>query len=95
MVGRGVTRIVWKFLLSPGRTSVLVGFDAEIVAVGPFRPGLRGPAVWVEMESAPPDAQELILWVFGTGAPIPEGLTHVGSAWCEEYMWHVYRSVPA
>lgn len=85
-----MSRVVWKFPLQPGITAVEIGGFPRIVHVAPTVPGADGPAVWIEHDPSS-DRWQLRLAVVGTGHPVPVDAQHRGSAWCGEFMWHVYE----
>lgn len=49
------------------------------------------PTVWIEQDLDLAPNTVLTLAVFGTGHTLPDaGVSHVGSAVCGPFVWHVY-----
>lgn len=52
------------------------------------------PTVWIEQDLDLAPNTVLTLTVFGTGHTIPDaGVSHVGSAVCGSFVWHVYSTM--
>jgi len=62
--------------------------DPEVVLV--FQQSSVLPTVWIEHDLDLAANTVLTLEVIGTGQPVTEGMTHVGSAVCGHFVWHVY-----
>jgi hypothetical protein len=102
-----MSRVVWKYTLQPGTNVIPLPPGSALVNVGPsgYRVGgsdgfvyTEAPAVWIERDrdrSADYATPALRLVAVGTGDDVPEEATHVGSAWCGPFMWHVYRLADA
>lgn len=82
---------VWKFTLDVREAAtwrLAIGGLTKVVAV-------RGRDaatldVWVQLD--PADAiRSVDLFIVGTGQPIPPDHFHVGTAFCDPFVWHVYR----
>jgi hypothetical protein len=86
-----MSRVVWKYVLSPGENVISAPRGSRIVAVGPAMPGANGPAVWVEREKDADPTVTMRVAAIGTGHPVPSEALHIGSAWCGPFMWHVYE----
>lgn len=79
--GAGIARSTWP----SGELKVrLCGRDPET----------GSPAIWLEVDDSQPEGEREIL-AFVTGADIPDGWGHVGSAICGPYVWHVYADCSA
>lgn len=86
-----MTRVVWKFRLdvrdaASWRLAVTAG--AKVVAI-------RGASatdvdVWIELAPAG-RIHTMELFIVGTGQPVPQRHEHCGSAFCDPFVWHVYR----
>ncbi len=63
---------------SPARV-LMVGLDPHGVA-----------CVWVEVDSDLPAAFPLLVYVCGTGNPVPKDGRHLGSFTSGPFVWHVY-----
>lgn len=81
-------RTVWKYPLMADEHLLVLPRPAEIVHVG-AEPGRTFPTVWVEVRPGAP-RRPRHLSVRGTGHEVPEGATHLGSAVCGPFVWHVY-----
>jgi hypothetical protein len=69
------------------RVSREVGVSSKIVHVGLDPTGM--PCVWVENRPGPIN-ELFVIFVVGTGQPIPENTEHVGSFVQGSYVWHAY-----
>ena len=47
------------------------------------------PTLWAEVDPSTED-REYLLFVIGTGHPVPLCCEYVGSAMCGVFVWHVY-----
>lgn len=97
-------KTILKYVIDVRHPSMPMPVGAKVVLVG-HQPGQTRPGqvvLWAEVETssesvAAPgdDNQERFevrdFWVFGTGHPIRPGLKHVGSAICDEFVWHVFE----
>lgn len=83
--------VIHKFVLNLGQ-DLLVEADpsAEVVLVGQD-PASGLPAVWIQREPEAWLRHRLQFTIVGTGHPVPPGATHVGSAICGAFVWHVYQ----
>lgn len=86
-----MARTVWKFLVPfRGGPRAPVPRHGEVVHCGPD-PETGVPAVWIEVD---PGAEiEMRQFVaIATGAAVPPGALHRGTAICGDYVWHVYET---
>lgn len=87
-----MTRTVYKHGLAPGVNEFAVRGWPVFVHVGPIRPGSPQPAVWIEQDPASDEIVKVRVQAVGTGHLLPYGEHRfVGSAWCGDFMWHVYE----
>lgn len=84
-----MTRTVYKYELDDEVTELGLDTEAKVVLVAQQHERTF-PTIWIEHD---PDAS--CCWhrfyVTGTGHPIPVNTTHVGSAICGEFVWHIYQ----
>lgn len=82
-------RVVYKYELQPGvDREIEVSRDAVVVYVA--EQVRNRVTLWIE--TSPDWVQERRTYtVIGTGHPIPHKATHVGSALCLPFVWHVYE----
>jgi hypothetical protein len=67
--------------------------DSKIVAVG-MDPETGAPAIWAEVVTdGDYDGRTRTFAAFATGAPLPSGWAHRGTAFCGTFVWHVYEQV--
>jgi len=86
------TRVVWKYELYPGKNVIPVPPGSRIAAVSSAEPDPSdGPAVWIERARFSSETRTIRLKAVGTGEDVPVDGTHIGSAWCGPFMWHVYE----
>jgi hypothetical protein len=83
-------RTIFKYpLYAFGVNVISLPFDAEIKAVGQQNNVIT---LWAEVE--PENTQERrAFYIYGTGHNIPRGFTYIGTAFCGDFVWHVYESV--
>jgi hypothetical protein len=84
-------RTVWKFILNVRDAASWVihaPAAARVVAVRALNP--NDIDVWLELDPAAP-LDVIRLHVVGTGQPVPEAATHVGTAFADPFIWHIYR----
>ena len=84
---------IWKKNVEVSRTRTLITmpFPFRIIHVGAQHGILH---LWAEVEENNPVTVTRLLVVVGTGWERPPGnLTHLGSALCGPFMWHVYEEV--
>lgn len=85
-------RRIWKYLVDvrDGASWLIqTSVGAKVVAVrGRDRNHLVD--VWVEHDAAGETAL-LRLHIAGTGHDIPAGSEHVGTAFSDPFVWHIYR----
>lgn len=85
-----MSRTVHKFILDLDTINQIeLGADPRVVLVASqYAPW---PTIWIEHEPGV-DLTEHAYIVVGTGHQLPLGVsTHVGSAVCDPYVWHVYE----
>jgi len=87
-----VNRTIYKYDF-PDDTSVmrLPLCDPKVLLVASQGP-TRFPTVWIEHELLGTPSL-LTLEVFGTGHMVSDDMTHVGSAVCGPFVWHVYSTM--
>lgn len=83
-------KVIYKYVLPVGEVYTLqMPRDRALAKVG--RDPLSGlPAMWFIVESDSPK-QECKYKVFATGEDITGSVSHVGTAICGRYVWHVFR----
>lgn len=84
-------RRVYKWpLLGPDHPDIVSkvpwGWDDKVLLIADQRGTLT---LWAEQEDERPPTPRLFE-VVGTGGIRPEGMEHVGSAVCGDFVWHVY-----
>ena len=81
-------RQVWKYPVPFGdvpirlmvpKDGIIVHFDVQ-----------RVDTVWVEVNPESPERLCVLQW-FGTGHPLPEGASHVGTVIRGNFVWHLYK----
>ena len=93
-----MSRVVWKYDLTPGVMETQFLGSPKVVHVGNMFPDSGRndtPSVWIEHDPDDGDIERIRLQVFGTGHPIPHGWEHVGSVTLPScgLVWHVYENV--
>lgn len=84
-----MSRVVWKYEIGHARTEVDLPKDAECVRVSPDPRGVA--CMWALVD---PDAptERVQLEIYGTGHPIPDGRTFIGSWLDGPFVWHLFAS---
>lgn len=86
-------KAIWKFPLKMTAyyQTIEMPTGARIVYVGinPGDEGRRG-AIWAEVETALP-TEKRYFFIVGTGQPIPEGTTYIGTYDQSPFIWHIYE----
>jgi hypothetical protein len=83
-----VSRVIYKYDFDTRTCLQLTLCNPQIVLIAQQSGAL--PTVWIEQDLDRDPDTVLTLAVFGTGHAIPEGVSHVGSAVCGPFVWHVY-----
>lgn len=81
-----------KILKYPIDAGDIIAPVGKVLMVG-YQGAGHLPTIWMEV----PDNPEVFAHyhTLGTGWEVPNGLVHVGSAICGQYVWHVYREEEA
>lgn len=80
-------RTVHKYVISITRGSRLLLPDtARVVHVGMQ----NDLCLWIELETEEPYRNEKTFIVIGTGHPVPQDGTYVGTVFDGPFVWHVY-----
>lgn len=83
-------KVIYKYVLEVGEVNKFqIPRDRALAKVG-RDPESGNPAIWfiVELTSPKVEARYLVL---GTGKTIPGSMSHVGTAICNSFVWHVFR----
>jgi len=80
-------KVIHKFKTDRGLSRILVP-EGEILLVG-SQNNESLPTAWVAYEAGTEVSKELL--IVGTGWEVPEGVVHIGSAVCGDFVWHVYE----
>jgi hypothetical protein len=88
-------RTIHRYSLSHGTTTIEVPADYTFLGTA-VRSGDGTPSVWLEVPWGAPRDHKLRLTFIGTGHPVPERGTHLGTAPVPNspLIWHVYRAEP-
>lgn len=83
-------RAVWRYQIGLDGPET-VGLNGDPVAFGAL-PGSVGVEFWAEHDDAKPEELRTFV-IVGTGHPIPDGATYVGTAprTREGLVWHLYE----
>ena len=80
-------RIIHKYQLELGDQTIELPKDSKIVYVGQQYGSLK---MWVDHDIDMPKERR-VFTIFGTGHPIPDGVTYIGTVPCDPFVWHVYE----
>ena len=82
-----MSRVVFKY------TARMI--ETHIVPVGGRVLHVAGqgdvPCVWIEVGGEVAVEEERTFQMVGTGHPVPESATYLGTAHCGPFVWHVYE----
>jgi hypothetical protein len=84
-------KVVYKYPVHPETKSAVLPADARLVQVG-----MQGDTLmlWAEHSGYPGDDMRVVRHfdVFGTGQPIPDDATHIGTFFDGPFVWHVFET---
>lgn len=85
-------RTIWKYDIRVGEeVQQLWAPGTKIVHVAPDEMHDDAAQFWLEHDKAlAGTGRRVTLYLLGTGHPIPDGYTHIGTAVGETYVWHLF-----
>jgi len=87
---------IWKFQLEiADQQYVRMPKGAEILRVGSQEiHGLLEPCIWAQVDdNAETELEDVLIFIRGTGHPLPAYVKYLGSADCPPFVWHIFGEI--